>query len=138
MFYADRDTFGFGDPVSGLTRSPQVLPVPKVMPQVPNLPQVSKPVKARAENNADWLSATSIIGRCVYNHHAEKLGNIKEMMLDARSGKVKSAVLSFGGFGGFGQKHFVVPWTALMLDKQRQCFVLNVEKYHLRDSPGFQ
>ena len=137
MYYADRDTFGIGDPVAGLAKPTPMLQVSDV-PQLSNVSPLPKLAKARAVSGTDLVSAKNIIGCCVYNHHAEKLGNIKEMMLDTRSGKVSSAVLSFGGFGGFGQKHFVVPWTALMLDKKRQCFVLNVEKSHLRNSPGFQ
>ena len=134
MYYADRNTFGFGDAISELSKSNYVV-------QISDDPQTlnaTKQSEARAERDADLVSAESFIGCCVYNHHAEKLGSIKQMMLNTRSGKVSSAVMSFGGFAGFGQKHFVVPWTALTLDKQKHCFVLNVEKSHLRNSPGFQ
>ena len=36
-----------------------------------------------------------------------------------------------------GEKLFAVPWNALTLDTKNKRFVLNVEKDHLRDAPGF-
>jgi len=83
------------------------------------------------------MGANTLIGNDVYNHKAEDLGDIKEIMLDMRSGKVGYAVLSFGGFLGMGEKLFAVPWNALTLDTKNKRFVLNVEKDRLKDAPGF-
>jgi len=83
------------------------------------------------------MGADTLIGNDVYNHKGEDLGDIKEIMLDVRSGKVAYAVLSFGGFLGMGEKLFAVPWSALTLDTKNKRFVLNVEKDHLKNAPGF-
>jgi len=83
------------------------------------------------------MGADTLIGNDVYNHKGEDLGDIKEIMLDVRSGKVSYAVLSFGGFLGMGEKLFAVPWSALTLDTKNKRFVLNVEKDHLKNAPGF-
>ena len=83
------------------------------------------------------MGADTLIGNDVSNHKDENLGDIKEIMLNMRSGRVSYAVLSFGGFLGMGEKLFAVPWNALTLDTKNKRFVLNVEKDHLRDAPGF-
>ncbi len=83
------------------------------------------------------MGADTLIGNDVYNDKDEDLGDIKEIMLDMRSGKVGYAVLSFGGFLGMGEKLFAVPWNALTLDTKNKRFVLNVEKDRLKDAPGF-
>jgi hypothetical protein len=83
------------------------------------------------------MGADTLIGNNVVNHKGDDLGEIKEIMLDMRSGKVGYAVLSFGGFLGMGKKLFAVPWNALTLDTKNKCFVLNVEKDSLKDAPGF-
>jgi PRC-barrel domain len=83
------------------------------------------------------MGADTLIGNNVVNHKGDDLGEIKEIMLDIRSGKVAYAVLSFGGFLGMGKKLFAVPWNALTLDTKNKCFVLNVEKDRLKDAPGF-
>jgi len=83
------------------------------------------------------MGADTLVGNDVYNHKGEDLGDIKEIMLDMRTGTVSYAVLSFGGFLGMGEKLFAVPWNALTLDTANKRFVLNVEKASLENAPGF-
>ncbi len=83
------------------------------------------------------MGADTLIGEDVYNHLDEDLGDIKEIMIDMRSGKIAYAVLSFGGFLGLGEKLFAVPWNALTLDTVNKRFILKVEKERLKNAPGF-
>ena len=83
------------------------------------------------------MGADTLIGDAVVNHKDEELGDIKEIMLDMRNGKVGYAVMSFGGFLGVGEKLFAVPWNALKLDTTKHRFVLNIERDRLNDAPGF-
>ncbi|CAM3859867.1 PRC-barrel domain-containing protein [Polaromonas hydrogenivorans] len=85
----------------------------------------------------ELMGANTLIGNDVYNLKNEDLGDIKEIMLDMRTGRVSYAVLSFGGFLGMGEKLFAVPWNALTLDTQNKRFTLNVEKDRLESAPGF-
>lgn len=85
----------------------------------------------------ELMGANTLIGNDVRNQKNEKLGDIKEIMLDVRTGRVSYAVLAFGGFLGLGEKLFAVPWTALALDTTNKCFVLNVDKERLKNAPGF-
>lgn len=84
------------------------------------------------------MGAHTIIGNDVCNHLAEDLGDITEIMLNIHDGTIAYAVLSFGGYFGFGEKLFAVPWPALKLDTARRCFVLQVEKQRLALAPGFE
>ena len=83
------------------------------------------------------MGADTLIGEDVYNRQDEDLGDIKEIMLDIRSGQVAYAVLSFGGWLGMGDKLFAVPWQALQLDTVNKRFLLDVSKEHLKNAPGF-
>lgn len=83
------------------------------------------------------MGANTLNGNDVYNLKEEDLGDIKEIMLDMRSGRVSYAVLSFGGFLGMGDKLFAVPWNALTLDTVNKRFTLNVDKDRLASAPGF-
>ncbi|MDV6342766.1 PRC-barrel domain-containing protein [Nitrosomonas sp. Is24] len=78
-----------------------------------------------------------LVGNVVCNEGGEKLGNIKEIMLDTASGNVCYAVLSFGGILGIGSKLFAVPWYRLKFDSGKKHFVLNVDKDRLKNAPGF-
>ena len=83
------------------------------------------------------MGADTLIGDEVYNHNDEELGDIKEIMLDMRTGQIAYAVLSFGGILGMGDKLFAVPWERLTLDTVNKRFLLNVDKSQLKDAPGF-
>lgn len=85
----------------------------------------------------DLMGAKTLIGEDVYGNGDEYLGDIKEIMLDMRSGQVAYAVLSFGGFIGLGEKLFAVPWEALTLDTVNKRFLLKADKERLKNAPGF-
>jgi sporulation protein YlmC with PRC-barrel domain len=83
------------------------------------------------------MAADTLEGDEVVNAKGEDLGNIKDIMIDVPSGRVAYAVLSSGGFLGIGDKLFAIPWSALTLDADRKCFVLDVDKEKLKNAPGF-
>lgn len=83
------------------------------------------------------LAASSLAGDSVRNSVGDDLGTIDEIMIHIPSGRVAYAVLSFGGILGMGSKLFAVPWSALVVDEDKQCFILNLDKKTLASAPGF-
>lgn len=77
------------------------------------------------------------MGDDVKNSQGEQLGQIEEIMLDVKEGRVLYAVLSFGGFLGIGDKFFAIPWDALTIDTQREEVIFDIDKETLADAPGF-
>jgi sporulation protein YlmC with PRC-barrel domain len=83
------------------------------------------------------MAASSFEGETVMNPHGETLGEIEEIMLDVRSGRIAYAVMSAGGFLGIGEKYFAVPWSAFTMDTDRKALLLDVDKERLLNAPGF-
>jgi len=83
------------------------------------------------------LAASTLAGDSVRNAAGEDLGKIDEIMIYIPSGRVAYAVLSFGGFLGMGNKLFAVPWSALKVDEDEKCFILNVDRQTIEQAPGF-
>lgn len=83
------------------------------------------------------LAASTMEGDPVRNSSGDDLGMIEEVMIDLPSGRIAYAVLSFGGVLGMGSKLFAVPWNALRVDEDEQCFVLDVDKKTLQTASGF-
>jgi sporulation protein YlmC with PRC-barrel domain len=83
------------------------------------------------------LAASTLAGDSVRNSAAEDLGKVDELMIDIPSGRIAYAVLSFGGILGMGNKLFAVPWSALKVDEDEKCFVLDLDKKTLENAPGF-
>ena len=95
------------------------------------------PSGERSAPGPEVMAAGSLEGETVLNLAGDTLGEIEEIMLDVRSGRIAYAVLAVGGFLGIGEKYFAVPWRALTLDADRKCFVLDVDKDRLENAPGF-
>ena len=81
------------------------------------------------------LSASTLNGDDVYNPRGDKLGSIKELMLDIENGKVCYAVLSFGGFLSLGEKLFAVPWSALKVDTENKRFTMDTDEERMKNAP---
>lgn len=83
------------------------------------------------------MAASSFEGETVVNGQGETIGEIEEIMLDVRSGRIAYAVLAVGGFLGMGEKYFAVPWNAFTMDTDNHRFILDVDKERLKNAPGF-
>jgi sporulation protein YlmC with PRC-barrel domain len=83
------------------------------------------------------LSASSLSSDDVYNRNSDKLGSIKELMIDIEKGTICYAVLSFGGILTLGEKLFAIPWSAFTVDLENKRLLLNIEEETLKNAPGF-
>jgi sporulation protein YlmC with PRC-barrel domain len=81
--------------------------------------------------------ASKIIGAKVTNPKGESLGDIQELVVDPESGQVVYAVVTFGGWFGLGDKLFALPWRALTWARDKENYVLDVDKDTLKKAPGF-
>jgi sporulation protein YlmC with PRC-barrel domain len=86
------------------------------------------------------VRASQVIGMAVKNHEDEDLGNIKDLVIDPKSGKVRYAAVSMGGFLGLGDELFAVPWGAITCQKDEDgnyVALLNVDKARMENAKGF-
>ena len=81
------------------------------------------------------IAAEKVNGTDVYNMNGDKLGTVDDIMIDKISGKAIYAVMSFGGFLGIGEKQHPLPWSALTYDKDKEGFVVNLDKRKLENAP---
>jgi hypothetical protein len=81
------------------------------------------------------ISSAKVEGTAVRNSNGDKVGTIKHVMLDKRSGRVAYAAMSFGGFLGMGSDYRTLPWTALRYNERLDAYELNVTEDQLRNAP---
>lgn len=81
--------------------------------------------------------ASGLLGMEVKNQQDEKLGEIKDLVLDLKSGKISYAVLAVGGFLGLGEKLLAVPVDAFQINQQDGTLLLNADKAKIEAAPGF-
>ncbi len=80
---------------------------------------------------------TKIIGSVVRDGKDRKIGEIKDLVLDARRGEVAYAVVSFGGAMGVGHKYHAIPWQALEPGDDGRYYVLHADRETISQAPGF-
>lgn len=83
------------------------------------------------------VKASSIIGTDVVNPKGDNLGDVKEVVIDPRTGKVAYAVVAFGGFLSMGEKLFAIPFSAFEYNVAEKEYVLDISKERLKAAPGF-
>jgi len=60
---------------------------------------------------------SKLIGLNVYDTQNEKIGDIKELMVD-KDGKIEQVAIGVGGFLGMGEHDVAVKWTELKFSDQ--------------------
>ena len=101
------------------------------------LAQASAPTMTPAERH-DWERShriSKIIGSEVRNRTGDKIGDIRDLMIDG-NGTIRLAIVSTGGFLGVGDRLHAVPWDVLTLGPKDD-HVLDIDKAHLQAAPGF-
>jgi sporulation protein YlmC with PRC-barrel domain len=81
--------------------------------------------------------ASGIIGMEVRNKENQKLGEVKDLVMDMNSGRLSYAVLSVGGFLGIGEKLIALPPGAMKASTEGEYLVLDADKAKIQAAPGF-
>ena len=89
------------------------------------------------ENRIRAFRAKDIIGSKVINLEGQQIGTITNLVIDIDTGLIMYAALDFGGFLGFRDKLFAVPWQSLAAVPAEGLFVLDQSKATLQKAPGF-
>jgi PRC-barrel domain len=88
------------------------------------------------DETTSLISAGKVTGTAVYSTDGERLGEIKDVMLDKRSGKIAYALMSFGGFLGLGERYHPLPWTTLKYDTRQGGYVVGLTIDQLQKAPS--
>lgn len=83
------------------------------------------------------ISANQVAGATVYDRAGEKLGVIRHLMIDKRSGRIAYAVLGFGGFLGIGDRSHPLPWQTMRYDTGLGGYVVDIDRSMLNGAPAY-
>ncbi|WP_431016809.1 PRC-barrel domain-containing protein [Bradyrhizobium pachyrhizi] len=84
--------------------------------------------------------AHGILGRDVRSSANENMGRIVDVIVD-RDGKVRAAVIDFGGFLGVGSRKIVVDWNALRfagVSSKSDSITLDLNKQQVSAAPEYK
>jgi PRC-barrel domain len=84
--------------------------------------------------------AHGVLGRDVRSAADEDMGHIVDIIVD-RTGRVRAAVIDFGGFLGVGSRKIVVDWNALGFGKitnKKDSITLELTKAQVAAAPEYK
>jgi sporulation protein YlmC with PRC-barrel domain len=84
------------------------------------------------------LSTETLLGSDIKNSQGQDVGDLKQLMLDPHTGRVRYAVVAIGGFLGMGEKSVIVPWHALEVARDGKSLVLNVSPQMLQQASAYE
>jgi hypothetical protein len=81
----------------------------------------------------------SVLGREIQTRAEDASGRIIDLLAD-RDGRVRAAVIEFGGFMGIGTRKIAVEWSALRFegDSKRPQVILDMTRDQLRKAPEYK
>ncbi len=130
---------------AGISRAAEEIPTAKVEPgappPAPTVPATPKdatpPPSVTIIGPSD---AHGVLGRDVRSAADEAMGRIVDVIVD-RDGKVRAAVIDFGGFLGVGSRKIVVDWGALHFGKianKKDSITLELTKAQVAAAPEYK
>ena len=84
----------------------------------------------------ELISSDKVDGTSVYSQDGDKLGSIHHFMVGKRDGRVKYAVLNFGGLFE-GDRYYPLPWEALTYSTELDGYAITLDKEQLKNSPSY-
>jgi sporulation protein YlmC with PRC-barrel domain len=119
-----------------------------VSAQVPTSNQAlatSNAGKLDSKTSGTNVRASQLMGLNIQNSQGESVGEIKDLVIDSNTGKIRYAAVTYGGIFGLGDKLFAVPFEAFKVtrnpddpdDHDDFVMVLDVTKQQLEGAQGF-
>lgn len=88
--------------------------------------------QASTEVRGDW-----VLGARVTTPGGEAIGSIEDLILDHEDGAVNAAIVSVGGFLGFGGKEIAVEWSELDINYDGNEITLDITRDEAEEAPEY-
>ena len=92
-------------------------------------------IPSNAVTVTDWYKQS------VYDPKDNKIGEIKDVLVDHKNGQVASVIIAVGGFLGAGEKDVAAPLSAIKVtnkNNNKWYLVMDTTKDALKSAPGFK
>jgi sporulation protein YlmC with PRC-barrel domain len=90
----------------------------------------------QAHDTSAWR-ASDVIGSSVKNSANEEIGEIEDLLIDSKTGKISSVIISTGGFLGVADTLSSVPVTAFRYDEESKSYRVALSKEELASGEKF-
>lgn len=97
------------------------------------MPSTQQTIQSR--ETTTLIGSDKVEGTPVYRPNGDHIGSIARIMIDKLTGRTAYAVMSFGGFLGFGEDYYPLPWSLLRYDERLDGYVVDLADEQLARAP---
>ncbi len=91
-------------------------------------------MEAKTGEKSEFLTYSELSGMNVKNPNGEKLGDIRNVVIDIHQGNVVYGLVGIGGLLGAGERLAAVPWSSITVQAQQKTAFLEADKRILEES----
>jgi sporulation protein YlmC with PRC-barrel domain len=99
--------------------------------QTPAPPRVPQPVW----RELGLSEVRHVLGMRIRNEQGREVGEIDNLLIDTRDGRISHVVIGVGGFMGVGEKKVVVPWADLKISSDGKRPMATLDQAKLESAP---
>lgn len=85
----------------------------------------------------NYIEVSNLTGKTVYSRDGQEIGDFEDIVFDENRREVAYAVVSKGGFLGFGADLHALPWAMISSAGQENRVTLPIDASMFEDRPGF-
>jgi sporulation protein YlmC with PRC-barrel domain len=90
------------------------------------------------QQGADELRGDWVIGASVTSMEDETIGDIEDIIINEADGTIVAAVVSVGGFLGFGAKSIAVDWSELNINWDADEITIALTREEAEEAPEYE
>lgn len=95
-------------------------------------PEVIRRTQDASELRVEWISGTTVT-----SPQGETIGNVEDLIMDEESSEITAAIITVGGFLGFGAKQIAVDWQELQIDYDAREITLDLTREEAEEAPAY-
>lgn len=81
------------------------------------------------------IAWSRIAGTYVLSADGAYSGQVRDLSIDKRSGRVEYVLVARGGFLGFSEKLYALPWQLLRFDPLKDCYKVSCTSAEIKRAP---
>lgn len=89
------------------------------------------------EQGASDLRGDWVLGSRITSTQGESIGSIEDLIIDQEEGTITAAIVSVGGFLGFGAKQIAVDWSELEINWDANEIQLELTREEAEEAPEY-
>jgi len=120
-----------------MTRTTQLIPTLVIAAGLAAAPAFAQEAIVAEQGSSD-LRGDWVLGSRINSTEGEAVGSIEDLIIDQDEGNITAAIISVGGFLGFGAKQIAVEWSELQINWDANEIEIELTREEAEAAPEYE